>query len=257
MPCSDIRVLLSFRNHRKLKRLMRVIGVGACYHLISLWCAAAETLPSGVLTGCDATDIAGMANWTDEPERLLDALIECRWIDARDGTYALHDWEEHQGWVVGSQKRSEIARRNAMARWHPCEPDNAGMPPASGLDAVRNAESCPSAPSPPPPPSPSPSPLPSPTPSQRKCKSLLSLYRGEFSRKYPQLDLEEEFEKCCRHWEPEDRGSREKPDWKARLTEWMNNATKGDSLGRTGKIGRHSAGIPGNRPAGAFSHLEG
>lgn len=242
MPCSDIRVLLSFRNHRKLKRLMRVIGVGACYHLISLW-SAAETRPSGVLTGCDAADIAGMANWTDEPERLVDALIECRWIDVRDGTCALHDWEEPQGWVVGSQRRSEIARRNAMARWHPGKQDNEGMPPASGPHAAGNAGLCPSAPS--------------PTPSQRKSMRLLSHYRAEFSRKYPQLVLEDEFEKCCRHWEPEDRGSRKKPDWKARLTEWMNNATKGDSHGRTGKSGRYSAGIPGNRPAGAFSRLEG
>lgn len=253
MPCSDIRIGLPFRHHWKLIKLMGLIGVGACWHLVSLWSAAAETRPSGVLTGCDATDIAGMANWPDEPERLLEALIKCRWVDAQDGTYALHDWKQHQGWVVGSERRSEIARRNAMARWHPCEPDNGGKQPASDPHAAGNAEPCPSAPSPPP----SPSPLPSPTPSQRKSKALLSLYRAEFSRKYPQLDLEEEFEKCCRHWEPEDGGSGQKPDWKARLTEWMNNATKGDSHGRTGKNGRHPSGIPGNRPAGTFSHLEG
>jgi len=185
MPSLDIRIGLSLRNHWKLIKLMRIIGVGACWHLVSLWSAAAETRPSGVLTECDATDIAGMANWPDEPERLLQALIKCRWIDARDGTYALHDWKQHHGWVVGSESRSEIARRNAMARWHPQERQAAGMPAASGPHGGGNAESCPSAPYP------SPSPLPSP--SLRKSKDLLHLYRAEFSRRYPQMDLDEQF----------------------------------------------------------------
>ncbi len=83
--------------------------------MIDLWLTAAEDRPEGVLTGWDDTDIALAAGWEGDPLELVKSLIDCGWLDVlEDGTYKLHDWEEHQGWACGAKARSEKA---AKARW--------------------------------------------------------------------------------------------------------------------------------------------
>ena len=128
-----------------------------------------------MLTECDATDIAGMANWPDEPERLLQALIKCRWIDAQGWHLCPARLETTSGLGGRFGSRSEIARRNAMARWHPQERQAAGISGIGRMEAAMRS-GCPSAPYP----SPYPSPSPLPSPSLRKSKDLLHLYRAEF-----------------------------------------------------------------------------
>lgn len=118
MP-NDIRVLTSFKGHRKRKRLKRLIGPGATDYLIDLWITVAMDCPSGILEGWDATDIADAAGWPEDkdPKKLVDALIEARWVDSDNGCYHMHDWEEHQPWICQAKERSAIARHAAQQRW--------------------------------------------------------------------------------------------------------------------------------------------
>ena len=113
----DIRLLVSFKGHRKRKRLDFLLGPGATGYLIDLWLTAAEDRPEGILTSWDEIDIAFACGFPDDPKKLLDALLECRWIDkGDDGVYRLHDWEEYQGWCLGSEYRSNKARINALIK---------------------------------------------------------------------------------------------------------------------------------------------
>lgn len=96
---SDIRLAVSFRGHRKRKRLRKVLGPDSTDFLIDLWIGAAMTHPTGILHDMDETDIALEAGWEKEPQEFIDALLECRFLEkTENGAYALHDWDDHQGY---------------------------------------------------------------------------------------------------------------------------------------------------------------
>jgi len=56
--------------------------------------------------------------------------------------------------------------------------------------------------------------------------SDLSVFKEELSPRYPNLDWNHEIEKCWTYWEPKDKGSKKKPNWKLRLMNWLDNAAK-------------------------------
>ena len=146
---SDIRLAVSFRGHRKRKRLRLLLGPGSTAYLIDLWIATAMTHPSGVLQGMDEIDIALEAGWEGEPQTFVAALMECGFLEkAENGVYALHDWSDHQGYAIHAERRKANARNAAAARW------NARQENAMREACERHADSNP----------PSPSPLPSPVP---------------------------------------------------------------------------------------------
>ena len=130
----DIRVLTSFKNHRKRVRLKMVLGESGTDYLIDLWLTAAEDRPDGVLTGWDEIDIAISCGWPGEPQKIVDALIETKWLDRlEDGTYALHDWVDHNGYASSADQRSDKARFSNLKRWHP---GIAKKLKAQGVDAL-------------------------------------------------------------------------------------------------------------------------
>jgi hypothetical protein len=74
--------------------------------------------PSGVLSGMDEMDIALEAGWEDDPQKFVSALMECGFLNKNDvGGYVLHDWEEHQSYVVHAEDRQRVARTAAAKRW--------------------------------------------------------------------------------------------------------------------------------------------
>lgn len=120
---SDIRLAVSFRGHRKRKRLRLLLGPGSTDYLIDLWIATAMNHPNGVLQGMDETDIALEAGWEGEDaHKLISALVECGFLEkGENGVYSLHDWEDHQAYVIHTERRKAQARNAAAARWKPRE----------------------------------------------------------------------------------------------------------------------------------------
>ena len=120
---TDIRIQLDFLNHPKRKRLVR--RVGSSDYIINIWLTAATTNPDGRLVEWTVYDIAEAAQWPHDrdPQELVNALLECGgpghagFLEIVDGVYALHDWADHQPYVVRSPDRKERARRAAEARW--------------------------------------------------------------------------------------------------------------------------------------------
>ena len=77
--------------------------------------------PKGRLDGFSALDIALEAGWGGDPNELVSKLVEAGFLDVLDeGIYALHDWEEHQPFVVQWKTRSERAKKAIEARWRKC-----------------------------------------------------------------------------------------------------------------------------------------
>ena len=118
---SDIRLAVSFRGHRKRKRLRLLLGPGSTDYLIDLWIATAMNHPNGILQGMDETDIALEAGWEGEDShKLVSALVECGFLEKNEnGVYSLHDWEDHQAYVIHAERRKAQARNAAAARWKP------------------------------------------------------------------------------------------------------------------------------------------
>lgn len=159
---SDIRIAITFKGHRKRKRLLRALGPGATDYLLDLWITIATDRPEGVLTGWDELDIADAAGWTGAPEELVAALINCGFIESENGHYLAHDWEEHQGWACGAKERSERARKAARAKWEKiAQADICGKQSPGTAPRMRPAvpgQKKTVAPSPSPPPNPNPTP---------------------------------------------------------------------------------------------------
>ena len=174
---TDIRLAVSFRGHRKRKRLRLLLGPGSTDFLLDLWIATAMNHPDGILTGMDETDIALEAGWEGEPQAFVAALLECRLLDKTEHGYALHDWAEHQAYVVHAEDRKAQAKNAAAKRWAArTAPDmptecaehgggsavsnaSAGSEPATGNAHAKSGN----APSPIPSPSPVPNPVPHPS----------------------------------------------------------------------------------------------
>ncbi|MDA8215217.1 MAG: hypothetical protein M0Z64_08065 [Nitrospiraceae bacterium] len=80
----DIRINIGFPTHTKTRKLIRRLGHKGFYSLVCIWCYAAITRPKGILYGMTAEDIAITADWDDDPNKLITALIECGFLDKPD-----------------------------------------------------------------------------------------------------------------------------------------------------------------------------
>jgi hypothetical protein len=131
---ADIRIAISFKGHRKRKRLNALLGLkpSALDYLLDLWITTAQNHPTGELSGMDELDIALDAGWPEDPSKFVDALLESGFLEKIDGTYFLHDWPEHLAYVFGEPERKARGRRANEIRWGNARPNgNAGSPTGS------------------------------------------------------------------------------------------------------------------------------
>jgi hypothetical protein len=135
----DIWIAITFKGHRKRKRLERLLGAGAAGHLLDLWITIATHRPEGSMSGWDEVDIADAAGWSGEPEELVAALVKCGFLEEQNGYYVAHDWEEHQGWACGAKRRSAQARKAARAKWEKKSAHAPGNARAMREQCVSNA----------------------------------------------------------------------------------------------------------------------
>jgi hypothetical protein len=160
---TDIRIKVGFFDNKKTNRLRSALGLSGIESLIRLWMYAAENNQDGDLSNMDMVDIEFAAKWTGEPGAFLSTVThdKCRFIDGEDGSYCLHEWEEHNGFVFNQKNRSEIARSAAKASWdrrkQSTQHTNSNAPSMTDVQSEYDSSNAPS-------PSPSPSPLPTPTP---------------------------------------------------------------------------------------------
>jgi len=115
--CADIRIKVSFKDHRKRKKVASRLGPAGVVALLDLWLTAAENHPDGNLPGYTTEDIEIDAGWTGETGAFAAAVEECGFLDRTEGGFRLHDWNDHQPWLVGAQSRSSQARGAAEAKW--------------------------------------------------------------------------------------------------------------------------------------------
>jgi hypothetical protein len=170
---TDFRISTSLFQHPKLLRLRQELGAEGALCLIQLWGFAAMNRPGGRLAAMSTTDIALAAGWNGDSQRLIDVLVELRWLDVRRHTYYLHGWYEHQQCVIHSRNRSRVASHAAKARWRSITQKR--LEDAGEVGCSEHARSIAG--------SNAPSPAPSPNP--KKNTSLANARFAEFWDSYP------------------------------------------------------------------------
>jgi hypothetical protein len=111
-------------SHPKTRRAARELGIRPVHligHLHCLWHWALDHAEDGDLTRYDTEDLAIAAQWDDDPDRFVDALINCGpgggsgFIDRTPNRMALHNWAVYTDRLVA---RRESSRKANHERWH-------------------------------------------------------------------------------------------------------------------------------------------
>lgn len=131
---NDIRLSTGFYSHPKTIKLMRIFGAEGVLCLQRLWIWSAQNRADGNLAGFEDEDIEIAACWSGACGEFVQALVKLRFLDGNTGEYALHGWDEHQGYVTREAERIARAKKAANTRW--------GKNPS---DASSNAPSMPEA----------------------------------------------------------------------------------------------------------------
>ena len=105
---TDIRISVGFWQHPKTKKTIRRLGLEGVMALQVLWIWAAQNRPDGNLRGMDGEDVELAAGWEGEEGSFFATCLGL-WIDEDAEGLRLHDWEEHNPWVSGSEARRVAA----------------------------------------------------------------------------------------------------------------------------------------------------
>lgn len=98
----------------KFKRLQRRLGEtrrGTIGLLESLWIEVSRNCPEGDVGRFSDEEIAIMVDWEGEPIALVNALVECGWLDqCHEHRLVVHDWADHCPTYVrgGLAKRGKV-----------------------------------------------------------------------------------------------------------------------------------------------------
>lgn len=114
-----INVNSSYFNHPKTRRLKVYLSLESDVFPIRLWAFAAEYFPKdGILKGYSGLEIEGILGFNGNSGNLIRALQTVGFVEKVENDFAIHDWQEHAGFVwnykLSGQKggrRSGISRR--------------------------------------------------------------------------------------------------------------------------------------------------
>ena len=116
----DFRLAVNFPDHPKTKKLIRAFGsqgYEAAFCFLRLLGFAAQSKCTGELTNMTIEDIEIAADWRGEPGKLVEALLEVKFLDTGEEGYSIHDWAVHNRYAAHAQERSEIAKKGAETKW--------------------------------------------------------------------------------------------------------------------------------------------
>ena len=130
---TDFRVNVDFFTHHKTLKLKKRLGGLAVLSLLQLWAYAAKRNPDGDLSDMTPEDIELAAGWDGDDGALTEALIEVGFFDQDDEGIKLHDWAEHNPWVVEADDRSDKARFSRLSKVNRAEYNRLK---AAGINAI-------------------------------------------------------------------------------------------------------------------------
>ncbi len=108
-----IEVHQSLPTHRKTLQAAERLGISLAQvvgHVVCLWLWGLDNTEDGRLTGVSGRIIAQAAQWNDDPEQFVEALVAVGFLDRQDDDYRIHDWEDYAGRLI-DQRRANAERQ--------------------------------------------------------------------------------------------------------------------------------------------------
>lgn len=106
----------SLTTHRKVWIAAEALDIPPVHmmgHLVSLWLWSLDNAPDGYLDGIRPKIIASAAQWANDPQPFVDALILAGLIDQTDERLAIHDWAVYGGKLIEQRRASTERAKNA------------------------------------------------------------------------------------------------------------------------------------------------
>lgn len=126
---------LDYFDHPKTQRLIAILGPGSEILPLRLWVYVAKFHPKeGGFPNYSEDEIEGIAKWGGMRQAMLQAFLRVGFLEKRDETYYVHDWDEHAGHILVYKDRAKIM---AQARWEKARVQDK----AKTRDAHSNAQS--------------------------------------------------------------------------------------------------------------------
>lgn len=118
---ASLNLTISFFDHRKVKRLVHLLGKGSEILPLRLWVLTAKDFDDGRLTGISVQEIEGECLWWGRKGRMCEIMLadETRFLEAQnDGSFIVHGldgrWIDEQGHIRAFKERG---RKAAKKRW--------------------------------------------------------------------------------------------------------------------------------------------
>jgi len=121
----------SLRKHPKLARLcndLKITPFDAIGRLHIFWWWCIDYAPTGRLDKFDALQLADAAEWKDEPEKFVKALVNANFLDCVDGVLSVHDWLDFCGELVKQRCRRLKEKRRTLRHVLPSKPRHPTQP---------------------------------------------------------------------------------------------------------------------------------
>lgn len=81
--------------------------------LVRLWVWALNNREDGIFKAQDVSTIAEIMRFKGKPQRLIEALVQARFLDYDGCNYIIHDWDERVGMLL---EQREVSRSQARER---------------------------------------------------------------------------------------------------------------------------------------------
>jgi len=109
----------SLLTHRKTYEAADRLDIKPVYlvgHLVSLWCWCLDNAPDGTLQGVSTRIIARAAQWDDDPDTFVNALIGAGYLDLDDDTLTIHDWWDYAGKLIDRRQANATKQKEWRER---------------------------------------------------------------------------------------------------------------------------------------------
>lgn len=111
----DLNLDLDYPNHRKTRRLVGLLGDGAQFIPIALWCYVGKYYAEkGALKGYTDSELESVIGWWGDPGKCVEALLTSGFIVRSNKGFFVHDWVQHQGHIYALSQKNKLI---AINRW--------------------------------------------------------------------------------------------------------------------------------------------
>jgi hypothetical protein len=116
-----VQVHQSLVTHPKTFKLARLASLdvfAVVGRLVALWCWALDEAPEGRIDAACVDLVATATMWRGDADQWVGWLVQAGFLDAVEGGFQIHDWEDYAGRLMASREANRDRQRAFRANHH-------------------------------------------------------------------------------------------------------------------------------------------